>query len=81
MICVGAVPVVGGVVPVVGGVVPVVGGVVPVVGGGFGFNEDYSCMPKDVECPDGYNIADDDETSQCISNEVCEEYDDHVAIE
>lgn len=48
---------------------------------GPGTNEDESCVPSDVECPDGYNIEDNDETGQCIPNEVCEGYDDMVLIE
>lgn len=47
---------------------------------GPGTNEDGSCV-LDIECPDGYNIADDDETGQCIPNEICEGYDEYILIE
>lgn len=48
---------------------------------GPGTNEDYSCVPNDIECPVGYNIEDDDESGQCIPNEICEAYDNMVLIE
>ena len=37
---------------------------------GYGMNEDGRCFPEHSECPDGYHGHEDDESGECIRNNI-----------
>jgi hypothetical protein len=37
---------------------------------GYGMNEDGRCFPEHSKCPDGYHGHEDDETGECIPNNI-----------
>jgi hypothetical protein len=40
----------------------------------FGNNDDDTCFPSAIDCPDDHHTTDDDKTGQCYPNKECEEY-------